>query len=51
MEGTDITELLTLLAGAGAAIVALGAFISRFTKTDKDDKFFARLKGVFKKQR
>lgn len=50
MEGTDITELLTLLGGAAAAVVALGAFISRFTKTPKDDAFFARLAGVFKRQ-
>ena len=41
-------EGLNLALGAIGAVVLLGAFIARFTKTPKDDEFFARLKSVLK---
>ena len=43
MENVDISELLSALGGLATAVVVLGVVISRFTKGDGDDKFFARL--------
>jgi len=42
----DSTTAL-VFAGIGGAI-ALATLVTRFTKTDKDDAFVARLAGVFK---
>ena len=42
-------EIIVLAMQVAGAIIALGVFISRYTKTDKDDAFFARVKGVFPK--
>lgn len=47
MENFDLSEALVVVGGVGAAIITAGVFFSRFTKTDKDDKFFARLAEVF----
>lgn len=44
--GFDYNEALTLLVGLVTSVVLVGAFISRFTKTPRDDEFFARLKSV-----
>ena len=46
MENLDLGELLTAIGGLGAAIVTLGAIISRFTKTPKDDVFFDKMKAA-----
>lgn len=50
MDGSDLTQLLTALGTLGAAIIAVGTIIARFTKTPKDDAFWARVAGIFKKQ-
>lgn len=39
----DLNELIKALSGLAAAIVTLGVFISRYTKSDSDDKFFGRV--------
>jgi len=48
MDNFDMNGAIGALTGIFTGIVALGVIISRFTKTDKDDKFFARLLGVFR---
>tara|TARA_Y100000996_G_C22323171_1_gene561249 strand:- start:287 stop:451 length:165 start_codon:yes stop_codon:yes gene_type:complete len=47
MENFDLGEAMVVIGGVGAAIITAGVFFSRFTKTDKDDKFFARLAETF----
>ena len=41
-------DTMALVMGAAAGLIGLGVLVSRFTKTDKDDAFFARISGVFK---
>lgn len=43
MENVDFSELMTTALFALGGIVALGTLISRYTKTPKDDAFFARV--------
>lgn len=45
VAGDDTVTLLVV--GAGG-LIALATLVTRFTKTDKDDQFVARLAGVFK---
>lgn len=40
----DFNEAFGLVFGLATSCVLLGAFISRFTKTEKDDEIFERLK-------
>ena len=42
------SENLNVVLGAIAGLVALGALISRYTATPKDDAFFARIKAMLK---
>lgn len=43
-EGIDYGLGFALVGGVLTSVVLLGGFISQFTKTDKDDQFFARAK-------
>ena len=43
-----VVENQAAILGALVAAAGLGVAISRFTKTDKDDKFFSRLLGILK---
>ena len=45
-----IIENQAALLAALVAAAGLGLAVSRFTKTDKDDAFFARLLGILKKK-
>lgn len=39
-------EMFGMVGGALGGVVAIGVLVSRFTKTDADDKFFARMGEV-----
>lgn len=48
MENIDFGEMLAVLSGLAASIIAAGLFFSRWTETDKDDRFFIRLAAIFR---
>lgn len=43
MDNMDASQILTAVGQVFGGIVVLGVIISRWTKTDSDDKFFGRL--------
>ncbi len=49
-DSGSLTDLVTAGGILFSAVIGLGVVISRFTKTPKDDAFFDRLAGIFKKQ-
>ena len=46
-EEAPADDTMTLVMVGVGGLLALATLVTRFTKTDKDDKFVARVAGIF----